>query len=154
MNVTATLAHHPQMLPAFTGLGGFLARDGLLPQRARELAILRIAWRCQSEYEFGQHTNFGLQAGLTDEEIAAVTRPIDSYEWSREEGLLLHAVDDLYLSDAISQPVWDGLAGQWGPDILIEFLVLVGFYRMLAGVLRSCGTIREPGVPTWPIGKE
>ena len=49
-----------------------------LPPRLRELAILRVAHRTDSEYEWGQHVKIGLREGLTEDEIAGVraARPI------------------------------------------------------------------------------
>src|SRR5215813_10048108 len=73
LNVFATMAHHPRLLKRFNVLGGLFLGRGLLPARERELVILRTGWRTRCEYEFGQHTLLGRQAGLTDEEIRRVT---------------------------------------------------------------------------------
>ena len=43
-----------------------------LPERERELVILRMGWNCRSGYEFGQHRRIGQQAGLTLEEVERV----------------------------------------------------------------------------------
>jgi len=52
-----------------------------LPARHREILRLRIGWLCQSEYEFGQHTRIGKEAGLTDEEIVRITKGPDDPGW-------------------------------------------------------------------------
>lgn len=150
MNVTGTLANHPAMLPMFTALGGYLARDGVLDARVRELAILRIGFRAGSVYEFGQHRIFGAAAGLSEAEIAAVCKDVDAWSWSDDDRTVLRAVDELHDDDCLGDEAWNALRGRWGPDKMIEFLVLVGYYRLIAGVLNSCGVARDAGVPGWP----
>jgi 4-carboxymuconolactone decarboxylase len=150
MNVTGTLANHPAMLPMFTALGGYLARDGVLEARTRELAILRIGFRAGSVYEFGQHRIFGAAAGLSDTEISAICKDIGEWAWTDEDRNVLLAVDELHNKDCLSDGVWNALRSQWAPDKMIEFLVLVGYYRLIAGVLNSCGVERDAGVPGWP----
>ena len=72
LNIFGVLAHHPKLLKRFNLLGGFLLNKGRLPERERELVILRIGWNAQAVYEFGQHTVIGERCGLTDPEIAAL----------------------------------------------------------------------------------
>ena len=80
LNIFGVLGHHPKLLKRFNLLGGFLLNKGLLPERERELVILRIGWNAQAVYEFGQHTVIGRRCGLTDEEIVALTKAPDSHD--------------------------------------------------------------------------
>ncbi|MBV9293500.1 MAG: carboxymuconolactone decarboxylase family protein, partial [Frankiales bacterium] len=74
LNIFLTLARNEGLYTAFGRLGSHLLFKGSLPARERELVILRVGFRAQSEYEFGQHTVIGRDAGLTDEEIERLTR--------------------------------------------------------------------------------
>ena len=74
LNIFGTLGKHPKLLKRFNLLGGFLLNKGLVPARERELVILRVGANARAEYEFGQHTVIGRDCGLTDDEIAALTR--------------------------------------------------------------------------------
>ena len=58
-------------------------------------------------YEFGQHTLFGRAAGLSDEEIYSVTRPVVQHDWAPEERGVLQVVDDLYADDCVGDATWD-----------------------------------------------
>ena len=69
LNIFTTLAHHPKLLKRWLVFGGHVLAKSTLPDRERELLILRVGWRCGSEYEFGQHTVIGRRLGLTDDEI-------------------------------------------------------------------------------------
>ena len=72
LNIFGVLGHHPKLLKRFNLLGGFILNKGLIPERERELVILRVGWNAQAVYEFGQHTVIGQRCGLTDDEIAAL----------------------------------------------------------------------------------
>ena len=41
LNIFGVLGHHPKLLKRFNLMGGFLLNKGLLPERERELVILR-----------------------------------------------------------------------------------------------------------------
>ena len=70
LNIFAVLAHHPKLLKRFNLFGGFLLNKGLVPDREREIVILRVGSNAGSVYEFGQHTIIGAEAGLSEAEIA------------------------------------------------------------------------------------
>jgi alkylhydroperoxidase family enzyme len=69
LNIFTTLAHHPKALESWLRFGGHVLAGNSIPEREREMVILRAGWRCRSDYEFGQHTVIGLRAGLTDDEV-------------------------------------------------------------------------------------
>src|SRR5437879_9064367 len=67
-NIFATLVRHPGLFRRWLPFGGKLLA-GKLPARDRELLILRTGWRCQAEYEWGQHVGIATSAGVTEDEI-------------------------------------------------------------------------------------
>jgi len=123
----------------------------VLPGRAREIIILRVGYQAGSEYEFGQHTRLGREAGLTDEEIAALA-DAGTGRWADDEAALVSLVDELCADDQVSEPTWKRLSERWSDAELLELLVLAGFYRLVSGVLNSVGVALEPGTPGWPPG--
>lgn len=151
LNITRTWAHHPELMVAQRPLQNYLMRTSKkLPARERELAILRIGWRCGSEYEFGQHTIFGKRAGLTDEEIRRVTSGPTDPGWSEFEVVLLTAVDELYEQHRISDATWLRLRDRYDAAALIEFVSLVGRYWTVSVLLNTVGVALEPGTPGFP----
>ena len=74
LNVFKTVAHNPRLLRAWMRMGTVLLAPGgiTLSPRLREIAILRIAQQCGSEYEFAHHIRIAQQAGLSEEEIASL----------------------------------------------------------------------------------
>ena len=148
LNIFGVLAHHPKLLKRFNLMGGLLLNGGRIPAREREIVILRIGWNAQARYEFGQHTLIGREAGLTDDEITALTG--DEGQWSDDDRALVAMADELHADDCVSDATWERLAGRWDEAELVELLVLAGFYRLVSGFLNSAGVQLDEGVPGFP----
>ena len=151
LNIFLTLAKNPNLYDAFSKLGSFLLFKGGIPAREREIVILRVGWRSQSEYEFGQHTVIGLDAGLTTEEIARLASP-GTEGWSNDDAALVRMADDLCADNVVSDETWGLLRQRWQEPELLEMLALAGFYRLVSGMLNSAGVALEPRTPGWPDG--
>jgi 4-carboxymuconolactone decarboxylase len=150
MNIFGTLAHNPRLLKRFGLMSGGLLGKGTLPAREREIVILRMGWRCGAEYEFGQHTVIGLDAGLTHDEVRRITLPCDRASFPPDDDSLLHLVDELYDGNAVSDTTWNSLAARWPASQMVELVVLAGFYWMVCALLNSCRVDLEPGAMGWP----
>jgi len=150
INILRTLAHAPNVLKRFSQMGGTLLFRTSVPDRERELVILRVGANAASVYEFGQHTIIGKQSGITDAEIAALTRPADEGGWNAADRALVDLADDLCRDDCVSDATWAALRGTWDDRQLVELIVTAGFYRMVSGFLNSVGVQLDPGVPGWP----
>jgi alkylhydroperoxidase family enzyme len=151
LNIFKTLEHNEGLSKAFRRLGAHLLGAGVLPARERELVILRVGWRCGSEYEFGQHHVIGTAQGLTDAEINRLA-DCGSGEWDEGDRTLVAMADELCETDAVSEGTWNSLSQRWSSAELLELLVLAGFYRMVSGMLNSVGVALEPQTLRWPIG--
>jgi 4-carboxymuconolactone decarboxylase len=154
LNIFGTLAHHPKLLKRFNVLGGFFLNSGLLPDREREVVILRVGHNCQAEYEFGQHTVIGKRVGLTDREISAlaVADSTDSgtHTWNDTDAALIALADDLCTDNCVSDPTWAAIRQRWNEAEAMELVMVAGFYRMVSGFLNTMGVELDEGVPGWP----
>lgn len=144
MNIFTTMARHPDLFDKWVRFGNQLLMRSTIPARERELIILRTATNSNSPYEWAQHVRIGLAAGLTDEEIEAARLPAGDREWSDSDALLLRAVDELDASCNLSDETWDALAERYDERQMIEFPMLVGHYKMVAGALNSLRVQIEP----------
>ncbi len=154
MRLFQTLAHNPKLLKRFNVMAGGLVAKGTLPARDRELVILRMAVRCRSVYEFGQHTLVGLASGLREDEVHRVVLPLDVAAFPPPDEALLRMVDELYDENRVGDLTWLQLEERWNEAELLELLMVAGFYWMVAGVLNSAGVEPEPDVPGWPAGAQ
>jgi 4-carboxymuconolactone decarboxylase len=144
-NIFTTLVRHPGLFRRWLPFGGKLLA-GRLPARDRELLILRTAWLCDAEYEWGQHVALGRQAGLSEGEIERVKDGPGDPAWSGDEAVLLRAADELHGDACISDETWASLAARYDQPQLIEIPMLVGHYHLVAFALNSLGVQLEPGV--------
>lgn len=116
-----------------------LMPGGRLPAQDREKIILRTAWLCRSRYEWGQHVEIALRVGVTDAEIVEVAR--DSQNCN-----LMQACDELVRDKCISDPTWHALASRYDDKLMIEIVMLIGHYEMIAGFLNSAGLQLEESI--------
>lgn len=150
LNIFATMAHHPLLLKRFNILGGLFLAHGELPARERELVILRVAWGTRSVYEFGQHTLIGQRNGLSETEIASLADTLGDGDWAERDRALLEFVDELLAHETVSDERWSSVAIRWTDQQMLELVMLIGFYRMVAGFLNSVGVEPEQWLPLWP----
>ncbi|WP_033295619.1 carboxymuconolactone decarboxylase family protein [Amycolatopsis jejuensis] len=149
-NISRTWARNPGLMKAQRALQDYIFHGSTLPARHRELAILRIGWRCQSAYEFGMHTVYGQDAGLSEEDVARVTEGPDAPGWTDFEATLLRAVDELHESARISPSTWAQLAETYADDQILDLLAVVGRYWTVSVTLNSIGVEIDPGKPGFP----
>ena len=149
LNIFRTLAHHRPLMDRFGRFGGYLLYKGLLPDRERELVILRVGWRSGSVYEFGQHTQIGESAGVTPDEIRRLAAE-GTGGWNEADRDLVTFVDELCATNTVAEATWARLAARWSDAEMLELLVVAGFYRLVSGLLNSVGVRLEEGTPGWP----
>ena len=112
---------------------------GTIGRRNTELAILRVAWVCRSRYEWGQHVDIGLRAGLKPEEIARVPLGSEAADWTDKQRQILNCCDEFCRERMISDATWDALGQHFNDKQLIELFCLINHYQGLANMLNSTG---------------
>lgn len=139
-NIFTTLGRHRRLFRAWLRFAGRLMPRGTLPRRETELVILRVARNTGCEYERAHHVRLARRAGVSADDIAHVltddTQELDA--WAPREAALLAAVDELHERRVLGDERWDALRAVGLSDTdLIEFLLLVGHYEMLAMTLNT-----------------
>jgi alkylhydroperoxidase family enzyme len=148
VNIFATLVRHPGLFRRWLPFGGKLLAGGKLPDRDRELLILRTGWLCEAAYEWAQHVPIAERSGVTPEEVEAVVVGPDDPSWSEDDAALLRAADELHDDGVIGDATWASLAARYDEKQLIEVPMLVGHYHMVAFTLNSLGTPIEATADT------
>lgn len=118
---------------------------GRLSGREREMVILRTAWNCRSRYEWGQHVELALRAGVSGDDIVQLTGEPSSVN-DRCIQALMQACNELCESSHLSDATWGLLAEHYDEKRLIEIILLIGHYRMIAGFLNASGLSLEPNI--------
>lgn len=151
LSLFTTLGHHPTLLSRWLGFAGSLL-NGTLPAREREIVILRTAWLCQVDYEWGPHAAAARRAGLSDDDLASIVTGPSADRWDAPDAALLRAVDELHHEARLSDGTWGELAGRFSEAQMIELLMLIGQYHLAAFTLNSLGLTAEPGAERLPTG--
>jgi 4-carboxymuconolactone decarboxylase len=139
LNLFRTLVRHPALLKRTNVLAGLFMTKNLVPPRDREIVILRVAIRSGCEYEYRQHAEMAITCGLTADDISALHDAEPVHNWSPSEWALIQLTDSLVEGFEVSDEIWSELAARFSEQQLMELTMLVGFYRMLAGVMNSLG---------------
>lgn len=136
LNIFTTLARHPSLFRRWMGFGGALL-SGKLGARLRELVIMRTGHLCRSEYEWAQHVPLAKAAGISEDEIEALRTPLASGPWDGEDRLVLEAAEEIHEKGTITDPTWDSLSERFDEASLIELVMLVGQYHLVATTVRT-----------------
>jgi 4-carboxymuconolactone decarboxylase len=149
VNIYATIVRHPDAAAAMVNLGRTL-RGGFLSGRHREIVILRTGCNCDSEYELAQHYRAGVSVGMTDGDMERISLGPDAPGWDPLEAALCRAADELHVDHVVSDQTWSELARSFDEKMLIEVLMLVGYYHLVSMVLNTLGVAVEEGTRPFP----
>ena len=145
LNIFRTLARAPKALTRFNEWGAYvLSRRNALPPREREILILRVGWLCKSGYEFTQHTRIGLNAGLSEDEIAAIKKGADA-GWSAADAALIRAADELVQGHFVSDATWKALVEHFDDKQRMDAVFTVGQYTQVSMFLNTFGVQLDAG---------
>lgn len=135
---------NPRLFWSWLFFASRLMPYGRLPGKVREMLILRTAWNCRSRYEWGQHLELGQKAGLSDAEVVAITKGAAGFDGTN--ACLMQACDELCHDKLIADATWDALGAHYSRAELIEIMILVGHYEMVAGFLINAGIELEASI--------
>ncbi len=146
LNITSTLVRHPGLLKRWNVFAGHVLAKSSLPARERELAILRVGWLCQAEYEWAQHRLIGREAGLGEEEMERIKAGPDAPGWTPEDAAILRAVDELHGDAFVSDATWEALSRTFSEEQLMDLVFAVGQYHLVSMALNTFGVQLDPGL--------
>jgi 4-carboxymuconolactone decarboxylase len=141
-----SLLNHPELTRQVSELGTFLRFGGVLPAALRELTILWVARRLGAAYEWVKHLDPARQAGVPEAVIEALRTGKEMPHLEALQAAALSAARCVLERRSIPPEVQDVLAAGLGLPGLIELVVLVGFYQMIAGVIGAFDVPLPEGV--------
>lgn len=141
----ATMLRHPEIYRAQVEYVAQRARAMTLNTRDLELVILRTGWLCRSDYIWGEHVNFGKNAGLTQEEIEWLAQGSTAAGWNARDRSLNRLAEELHENACVSDETWAEIAENFTDKQIIELLMIVGFYHEIAFLYNSLRVRLIPG---------
>ena len=139
INVHALMANNPALLKAWWNFRNYSVKGGSLGQRKAELVILRVAIHMGAWYEWGSHVERSIACGISLDEIYNVRQSVPGQDWSKEEGLLLQAVDQLVESHAIDEELLSSLNQHYSTEQLMDIIAIHGMYVILGCMINTWG---------------
>ena len=151
-NLHRTLARSPETLNRWLPYAEHILRDNALPEREREIAILRVAWNARSRYEWGLHGRLARSLGFTDADLAAVVEGADAAHWSEAEAALVRGADEIMQDWKLSDATWAVLARHFDDRQLIDYIFVTCQFLLVAVTLESLRIPLEEGIEPLPAG--
>ena len=140
------LAHSPGGLDGFARLGSWIRHGSTLDARQRELLILAVGVLAGSEYEYAHHVKIGRDVGCSDEDVRGVLAAArdEPSTLGEVEALLVRAARESTVEGGIGQATFAELAARFGPEQLVEIVLVAAHYAAVVRVLRSLQVDLEP----------
>lgn len=127
-------------------LGAAILVQQKLGARLRELAILHVAHLSRAEYEWIQHVEIARATGASDAQIQAIeSERLDAPCFDELEGAVLRFTTELVRDVKPSDAALDALRPHLSPEEIVELVVAVGYYMMLARLMETAEI--EPDAP-------
>ncbi|MDX0469991.1 carboxymuconolactone decarboxylase family protein [Sinorhizobium medicae] len=135
LNVYRTMAHHPDLLKAWTPLRQHIVKNNALGPIRSELVILRAAHRMNSAYEWAHHVSRARALGISDARIEAMRGMPDG-----EDGLIVQAVDAIFDTRSLPSDLELALSAAIAKQGVFDLIATVGFYSILGCILMTYQT--------------
>ena len=147
-NVFRTMVNHPGLARRWMVFANHVLGKSTLPERERELVIMRIGHLCRSGYEWDKHANISRFLGMSETEIESSKTGPESEGLSELDRLLLQATDELHGDAFITDETWNGLKQHLSDQQLMDQVFTVGQYNMVSMALNSFGVQYDRGGPS------
>jgi 4-carboxymuconolactone decarboxylase len=138
LNFSRVLVQSPSAYRVFLPYIDKTIRGSNLPPRDREILITRTLALSGDVYEAHHHVAIALKSGMTQPEIEAV-RAGRTAELADFERHLVQAADELMRQHRISDQTWESLARRYSLQQLMEVVLLVGCFSVMAMMTLSFG---------------
>ena len=139
LGIFRMLAHADGAFQPWARWGTALLADLELDPLLRELAILRVARLTpHAEYEWVQHAPIARAVGASEEQVAALERDDpDAGCFSSEQRAVLRFTTEVLRDARASDQTFAAVAAFLSPREVVELLMVVGQYMMLARVMAT-----------------
>jgi alkylhydroperoxidase family enzyme len=115
-----------------------------LSAHVRELAILRIAVINKADYEFVAHVPFGLQAGMSQQQIEAISDWEQSKLFSDADRAVLAYTDSMTRHVHVPDAVFAPLKQHFNARELTELTATIAAYNLVSRFLEALEIDPEP----------
>ena len=145
LNVFKMMAHAETSFRPLVRLGSAILAKQKLAPKLRELAILRVAQLSNARYEWVQHVALAMLMGATRSQVDAIEAgDITASCFSEDERIVLEFATEVIHNVRASDAAFGRLRKHFGPQEIVELVLAVGYYMMIARLLETTDVDVEP----------
>jgi|SRR5581483_948988 len=149
LNVFRMMAHAETDFRPLVGLGTSILGRQKLSAKLRELAILRVAGLSSARYEWVQHVPIAQAVGATEAQVAALERgDVDAACFDAVERAVLRFTTEVVRDVRASEATFADALGRLSPQEVVELVITVGYYMLIARLLETTAVDLEPAAGT------
>ena len=149
-NILGIFSWHPALAKGWFAFNNHLFHS-TLSARDRELVTVRVGWLRRGEYEWAQHVRMAKSAGMSPEEVDAISaQGPDWPTWGPRDAALLRAVDEIVADRYVSDETWKLLSEHLDRQQLMDLVFTIGAYDLLAMAMNTFGLRLDPGLAGFP----
>lgn len=137
LNLHKAIAQSPRITRDFVRLGNSLLYKAALPEKLRELAILRIAALTGAHYEWTQHVRVALRTGVPQAQIDDIHHWKHSEAYDNTERAILQYTDEETQNIRVTEETFARVRDVLSEQGVIELTVTVGYYGMVSRILET-----------------
>jgi len=137
LNVARMIGNSEGCSKPFARLANSLVLNAKLDPKLREIAILRTANVSHSVYEWTQHVPMAKHVGVTDAQVAAMDNWQGAQCFNELERMVLRFTDEVALNVKGSREALEALKKHLGPAEIVELILSIGFWGMVARLLET-----------------
>ncbi len=144
LNLWKVMGHCPYIGLNFQRLGNSLLTGEELSHKLREIAVLRVAYLTQSEYEFRQHTPIALKCGVSQKQIDDISDWAASEQFGEQERAILAYTDEVTQHISVKDETFDRLRSFLSDHAIVELTTAIGYWGMVSRILVALQIDLEP----------
>lgn len=122
---------------AVQSVGAAIRYHGTLPADCRELAILLVARHRRAAFEWYAHSRVARRVGLVDSLVESTRLGHEPELASEEMAAAYMTTVELLRTGRLEQSTFDAAVATLGEHRVVELVILVGYYGMLADMLNG-----------------
>ncbi|GAB5018522.1 hypothetical protein JHV675_15050 [Mycobacterium avium subsp. hominissuis] len=132
LDIIAVLANWGPGFRPFVMMSDALLFKGVLAPEDREVAVLLTAHLHQLAYEWKEHLVMAREAGVTDDQIAAIAEDRWCTDpeaiFTANQRMVLEVIQTLVADRRLTSDLWGRACAQLGPDAALELLMAYAWW--------------------------
>ena len=133
----APMLHQPLLADPAQKLGEFVRYNTSLAPHLTELAIILVARRHDSSFEWYQHQRIAREKGVPLEAIEAIRLGQRPRELNADSQLVYDFTASLLDTNRVPDEIYDAARAAFGVVGVVELVALIGYYTLIAFTLNA-----------------